>query len=113
MKKTTVLIDENLLQTAIEAIGARTKKEAIEAGLKALVKNFNREALSGRTGKASTISSGWGFPAPWRKPDIPIGCQNYQCNQPGPRNKSKGGNLPRRSLLQVKCRGHDHSTIER
>jgi len=45
MKKTTVLIDENLLQTAIEAIGARTKKEAIEAGLKALVKNFNREAL--------------------------------------------------------------------
>jgi len=45
MKKTTVLIDEKLLQTAIEAIGAGTKKEAIEAGLKALVKNFNREAL--------------------------------------------------------------------
>ena len=45
MKKTTVLIDENLLQNAIKAIGARTKKEAIEAGLKALVNNFNREAL--------------------------------------------------------------------
>jgi Arc/MetJ family transcription regulator len=45
MKKTTVLIDEKLLQTAIEASGARTKKEAIEAGLKVLVKNFNREAL--------------------------------------------------------------------
>ena len=45
MKKTTVLIDEVLLQTAIEAIGARTKKEAIEAGLRALVRNFNREAL--------------------------------------------------------------------
>lgn len=45
MKKTTVLIDEVLLQTAIEAIGARTKKEAIEAGLRTLVRNFNREAL--------------------------------------------------------------------
>jgi len=45
MKKTTVLIDEELLQDAIEAIGARTKKEAIEAGLKSLVRNFNREAL--------------------------------------------------------------------
>ena len=45
MKKTTVLIDEVLLQTAIKAIGARTKKEAIEAGLRTLVRNFNREAL--------------------------------------------------------------------
>ena len=44
-KKTTVIIDEDLLQTAIEAIGARTKKEAIEAGLRALIRNFNREAL--------------------------------------------------------------------
>ena len=45
MKKTTVLIDEALLKDAIEAIGARTKKEAIEAGLKSLVRNANREAL--------------------------------------------------------------------
>jgi len=35
--KTTVLIDDRLLQTAIEVIGARSKKEAIEEGLKELV----------------------------------------------------------------------------
>jgi Arc/MetJ family transcription regulator len=45
MKKTTVLIDENLLQNAIKAIGARTKKEAIEAGLRSLVQRHNRELL--------------------------------------------------------------------
>jgi Arc/MetJ family transcription regulator len=45
MRKTTVVLDERLLQSAVEAIGARSKKEAIEAGLKALVKRKNREAL--------------------------------------------------------------------
>lgn len=45
MGKTTVSIDEGLLQKAIEAIGARSKKEAIEAGLKVLVREHNREAL--------------------------------------------------------------------
>jgi len=45
MKKTTVLIDEKLLETAIQAIGARTKREAIEAGLQSLVQRHNRESL--------------------------------------------------------------------
>jgi Arc/MetJ family transcription regulator len=45
MKKTTLLIDENLLEKAIQAIGARTKKEAIEAGLRSLVQMHNRELL--------------------------------------------------------------------
>ena len=45
MKKTTVLIDENLLAEAIQSIGARTKKEAIEAGLRSLIERHNREAL--------------------------------------------------------------------
>jgi len=45
MKKTTVLIDEDLLKKAIQAIGARTKKEAIEAGLRSLVQRHNRELL--------------------------------------------------------------------
>ncbi len=45
MKKTTVLIDEDLLERAIQAIGARTKKEAIEAGLRSLVQRHNRELL--------------------------------------------------------------------
>jgi Arc/MetJ family transcription regulator len=45
MGKTTVVIDDKLLKDAIDAIGARSKKEAIEAGLRALVKEYNREAL--------------------------------------------------------------------
>jgi Arc/MetJ family transcription regulator len=45
MRKTTVQIDEKLLQKAIEAIGAKTKKEAIEAGLQELVRQRYREAL--------------------------------------------------------------------
>jgi len=45
MGKTTVVIDEKLLKDAIDAIGARSKKEAIEAGLRALVREYNREAL--------------------------------------------------------------------
>ncbi len=45
MGKTTVLIDDKLLQTAIEVIGAKSKKEAIEKGLKELVHRKNIEAL--------------------------------------------------------------------
>jgi len=45
MGKTTVVIDEKLLKDAVEVIGARSKKEAIEAGLRALVREYNREAL--------------------------------------------------------------------
>lgn len=45
MKKTTVLIDEELLEEAISCIGAQTKKEAIEAGLRFLINYHHREAL--------------------------------------------------------------------
>ncbi len=44
MRKTTVHIDESLLAEAIKAIGAKTQREAIEAGLKYLVQRKNREA---------------------------------------------------------------------
>jgi len=44
MKKTTVLIDEKLLKKAMEAVGAKTKKEAIRAGLEVLVRRYNRES---------------------------------------------------------------------
>lgn len=37
MRKTTVLINEQLLKAAMEAVGARSKKEAIDAGLRSLV----------------------------------------------------------------------------
>lgn len=45
MRKTTVQINEKLLQKAIEAIGAKTKKEAIEVALQELVRQRYREAL--------------------------------------------------------------------
>ncbi len=50
MKKTTVLIDERLLTAAMEVIGARTKKEAIRAGLEALVKHHYRQSLQKELG---------------------------------------------------------------
>lgn len=45
VKKTTVLVDEALLRAAMKAIGAQTKREAIEAGLRSLVRHHEREAL--------------------------------------------------------------------
>ncbi len=45
MRKTTVQIDESLLAEAKRVVGAKTQKEAIEAGLKCLVQRKNREAL--------------------------------------------------------------------
>ena len=43
--KTTVVIDEDLLCEAMEAAGVKTKREAIEAGLRELVRRKNLEAL--------------------------------------------------------------------
>ena len=48
--KTTVVLDDALIKGAIEAINAKTKKEAIEAGLKELIKKKNREALISELG---------------------------------------------------------------
>jgi len=45
MGKTTVVIDEKLLRDAMETIGARTKKQTIEAGLRELIRHNQREAL--------------------------------------------------------------------
>ena len=43
--KTTVVIDEDLLRKAVEAAGVKTKREAIEAGLKELLRKKNLESL--------------------------------------------------------------------
>jgi len=43
MMRTNVVIDDNLMASALEISGMKTKKDAIEAGLKLLVK-FNRQA---------------------------------------------------------------------
>jgi len=48
--KTTVVLDDQLLKDAIEAIHAKSKKEAIEAGLRELVMKKNRSALISELG---------------------------------------------------------------
>jgi Arc/MetJ family transcription regulator len=50
MGKTTVVIDEELVRNAMKAIGARSKREAIEEGLRALVRQWNRKALARELG---------------------------------------------------------------
>jgi len=43
--KTTVVIDEELLREAMEATGAKTKREAIESGLRELVRRKSLKAF--------------------------------------------------------------------
>ena len=45
MGKTTVFVDETLIELALKASKLKTKKEVIEAGLKELVRKKNRELL--------------------------------------------------------------------
>jgi Arc/MetJ family transcription regulator len=45
MGKTTVLIDEVLIQEALRATNLKTKKSVIEMGLKELLRTKNRELL--------------------------------------------------------------------
>ena len=45
MKKTTVFVDEALIELALKASKLRTKKDVIEAGLKELVRRKNRDLL--------------------------------------------------------------------
>ena len=45
MAKTTVIIDDELLNEAMRASGAKTKKEAITTGLKELIRRKNVDAL--------------------------------------------------------------------
>ena len=41
--RTNIVIDDTLMQEALKATGLKTKKEAVELGLKTLV-NLNRQA---------------------------------------------------------------------
>ena len=43
--KTTVVIDEELLREAMEPTGAKTEREAIESGLRELVRRKSLKAL--------------------------------------------------------------------
>ena len=45
MGKTTVLVDEALIKTALKVTHLKSKKEVIEAGLQELIKKRNRALL--------------------------------------------------------------------
>lgn len=45
MRKTTVFVDEALIELALKVSNLKTKKEVIEAGLKELVRKKNRDLL--------------------------------------------------------------------
>jgi Arc/MetJ family transcription regulator len=45
MSKTTVFIDDILINDALKVTNLKTKKEVIEAGLRELVRRRNRELL--------------------------------------------------------------------
>lgn len=50
MHKTTVEIDEKLLERAIKISGAKSKRMAIENGLRELIRSINREKLKKELG---------------------------------------------------------------
>ncbi len=51
MGKTTVVLDEELVEKAKKAIGVKTKKAAIEAGLRELIESQERKNLRKMIGK--------------------------------------------------------------
>ena len=49
--RTNVVIDDDLMTSALKASGKRTKKEAIEEGLRLLVRMKDQEKIRGFRGK--------------------------------------------------------------
>jgi len=50
MPKTTVEINEKLLEQAMKISGAKTKKMAIESGLRELIRSINKDKLKKELG---------------------------------------------------------------
>lgn len=55
--RTNVVIDDELMESALKASGIRTKKEAIEEGLKLLVQMKSQEKIKGFRGKLKWTGS--------------------------------------------------------
>ena len=55
--RTNVVIDDELMKSALEVCGLRTKKDAIEEGLKLLVQVRGQEGIKGFRGKLRWIGS--------------------------------------------------------
>ena len=51
VKKTNVLLDEELVETAKEPTGARFTKDVIDLALRRLVRNLRRRRILGLAGK--------------------------------------------------------------
>lgn len=49
--RTNIVIDDQLMAAALRATGAKTKREAVELGLKTLVRLKKQEAIKGMRGK--------------------------------------------------------------
>jgi Arc/MetJ family transcription regulator len=49
--RTNIVIDDKLISDAIKVTGAKTKKEAVELGLKSLIQLKKQETLRGLRGK--------------------------------------------------------------
>lgn len=49
--RTNIVIDDKLMAEALKATGARTKREAVELGLRALVQLKKQERIRGFRGK--------------------------------------------------------------
>jgi len=49
--RTNIVIDDNLMADALKATGLRTKKEAVEEGLKLLVKRNKQQVIRRLRGK--------------------------------------------------------------
>ena len=49
--RTNIVIDDDLLEDAMRATGAKTKREAVELGLAALVRLKEQEEIRGLRGK--------------------------------------------------------------
>ena len=49
--RTNIVIDDDLMADALKATGLRTKKEAVEEGLKLLVKRNKQQAIRRLRGK--------------------------------------------------------------
>lgn len=49
--RTNIVIDDKLMADALKASGLQTKKEAVELGLKLLVKKQQQQAIRGLKGK--------------------------------------------------------------
>ena len=49
--RTNIVIDDNLMNLALESTGLKTKKEVVEEGLKALIQIKNQSKLKSFRGK--------------------------------------------------------------